>query len=609
MTGQGGNTEAGLGVECDDKIIALNNSFLYKMKKNNNIFNKNKHQIFIGVIVLFGAVVLSVSTVLASPTRVSAQVALPCCLILPPPPPPIPPPILPIPLPPKSVVAPKPKPKPIPESVVSKKSKPTCTLSAVSTSIVSGGSATLSWNTTNAKSFSVDNGIVSASKIVNGTKNVSPLTTTTYTGTVIGVSGIATCSTKITVTPPPAAPKPTCTLTVLPTSIVSGGSATLSWGGGRISSVSINNSIGTVSANGSVSVSPSVGLHKYTGTFKANNNSVLSCSTTLVVTGGGGVGGCTANCGGGSVSKSPTITLTQLNKPSKQPLAFVYLSQIPYTGLDLGIFGTVVYWSVLIMVSFVSAYFVLFFGFPFMARKIRMVASGVEDVLNEKSKESVEENNVTVEEKNKEEDSVPYSESFRYSKYKGFKSFAQEETALTVGDIVKGLSRSVNFSVNDTQKYVQKNNDEKGIIQSQNMIKKINTEDKEDFLEDSEISKIPQDVKQLDTSLSVDTKSFLSALLNGDRTAVFSMVRQISLGGGSVENLISDVTCVLDDVYRSRTDGSVCDSDIVRLSAKYQTPVLEEMITALTTSIDSSYSSKTTAIKIALIRALSSIGA
>ena len=44
-----------------------------------------------------------------------------------------------------------------------------------------------------------------------------------------------------------------------------------------------------------------------------------------------------------AVSALPTITLSALPRISAQPLAFLYLSQIPYTGFDLGPIGTALY--------------------------------------------------------------------------------------------------------------------------------------------------------------------------------------------------------------------------------------------------------------------------
>ncbi len=53
---------------------------------------------------------------------------------------------------------------------------------------------------------------------------------------------------------------------------------------------------------------------------------------------------------------TPNVSLYQ--GPTAQPLAAVSLSQIPYTGLDLGPWGTFIYWSVLVLLSAIAAYLI-----------------------------------------------------------------------------------------------------------------------------------------------------------------------------------------------------------------------------------------------------------
>ena len=80
-------------------------------------------------------------------------------------------------------------------------------------------------------------------------------------------------------------------------------------------------------------------------------------------------------------------------------------------------------------------------------------------------------------------------------------------------------------------------------------------------------------------------------------------------GGGKPEQLLSAAACLLDDVYRARIDGTACDADISRLTARLNTPHLEQLVAALATAIDSSYSAGATGAKLALARALAILGA
>src|SRR3989339_1649449 len=155
---------------------------------------------------------------------------------------------------------------------------PTCTMNASPSTIVDGNSSTLSWTSANVTSVTINQGIGSVS--ANSSKNVSPSTTTTYTGTFTGPGGSTTCSKTITVTPIPSAP--TCTMNASPSTIVDGNSSTLSWTSANVTSVTINQGIGSVSANSSKNVSPST-TTTYTGTFTGPGGST-TCSKTITVT-------------------------------------------------------------------------------------------------------------------------------------------------------------------------------------------------------------------------------------------------------------------------------------------------------------------------------------
>lgn len=74
---------------------------------------------------------------------------------------------------------------------------PTCVINANPATINSGGQSTLTWSSTNATSFSINQNIGSVS--TRGTRVVKPTQTTLYTATATGVGGRATCSTRVQV--------------------------------------------------------------------------------------------------------------------------------------------------------------------------------------------------------------------------------------------------------------------------------------------------------------------------------------------------------------------------------------------------------------------------
>lgn len=126
---------------------------------------------------------------------------------------------------------------------------PSIAFSTNPASIVSGAFSTLSWNTDNADTCTIDNGIGVVPN--NGTISVSPTETTIYTLTATGPGGTATETVTVAVT----SPAPTVIFSADPAGITTGASSTLSWTTTNADTCTIDNGIGSVAVNGSVSVS------------------------------------------------------------------------------------------------------------------------------------------------------------------------------------------------------------------------------------------------------------------------------------------------------------------------------------------------------------------
>jgi hypothetical protein len=155
--------------------------------------------------------------------------------------------------------------------------------SATPSQIASGQSSTLAWNVPNATSVTISG--VGSGLNPAGTATVSPKQTTTYNLTASGTGG-QTISASVTVTV--GASKPAIVrFAASPTNISKGGSSLLSWTTTGASTVTINNGVGTVSANGSTSVSPSA-TTTYTLTATGADG-VTSVSAAVTVTVGGAV--------------------------------------------------------------------------------------------------------------------------------------------------------------------------------------------------------------------------------------------------------------------------------------------------------------------------------
>ena len=132
------------------------------------------------------------------------------------------------------------------------------TYNVVPANIVSGSFATLTWDVRNAFDVAIEPGL----SIIRpqGSQPVNPPFTTTYKLTATNNQGSVLATTTLTVSGvPPTIDTPVVKLfTASPYVIRSGGSSILSWQTTNGSSVSIDKNVGTVAAEGSTQVSPTM---------------------------------------------------------------------------------------------------------------------------------------------------------------------------------------------------------------------------------------------------------------------------------------------------------------------------------------------------------------
>jgi len=137
------------------------------------------------------------------------------------------------------------------EPVTTIPTTPAVNITANPPNIYFGQLATLSWTSTGAVSCTIDQGIGTVD--ANGSIMVTPAQTITYTITATGHGGTYnTANVTITAT----FPRPTAIISAAPATINYGESTTLTWDSTNATSCTMNNSIGTVSTSGSISVSP-----------------------------------------------------------------------------------------------------------------------------------------------------------------------------------------------------------------------------------------------------------------------------------------------------------------------------------------------------------------
>lgn len=153
---------------------------------------------------------------------------------------------------------------------------PAITLNASPSTVSSGTSTILSWNSKDANSVNISR---VGSFAASGSVKVTPTATTKYTATATGPGGTTASATVVNVTT--SGPTPTITLTAQPSSIAPGTSTVLSWTTGNATSVSIAG-VGTFAATGSVKVTPSA-TSTYSATALGPGGTAAS-STTITVT-------------------------------------------------------------------------------------------------------------------------------------------------------------------------------------------------------------------------------------------------------------------------------------------------------------------------------------
>jgi hypothetical protein len=138
---------------------------------------------------------------------------------------------------------------------ISAPSAPTIQASVSPTSVPSGGIATLTWDTTNVTSVTIDGGLGAVAQNLSGSLVVGPLYTTA-TLTIVATGPGGTTTKTLTVIVQQAAPA--VTLTATPNPVGSGGTVLVSWTTAGATSVTLNSGGGALNVplNGSSQAGP-----------------------------------------------------------------------------------------------------------------------------------------------------------------------------------------------------------------------------------------------------------------------------------------------------------------------------------------------------------------
>jgi hypothetical protein len=440
---------------------------------------------------------------------------------------------------------------------------------------------------------------------------VYPTGDTTYVATVEGGDQNDNCRASVRLETVVITDEPRCVdLSISKSRIEEGESVILSWATRNASSISINNGVGSVTpvSSGSVTVRPTRDTTYVATVPGAPYNPDCEVTVRIDEDEDEPRERDHDRDDHDRERERPEVFIGSEERPNEPPLASVYLSEIPYTGLDLGPAGTVVYWTMLVLWSGAAAYLVLFNFLPYLFRRAatdalaesghlpgwgpaasaapaaapiaRSAPSAPAPAVHQAAHRAA----VVTALPQRSVAAAPAPASSRvYSPHEGFRSFASSGS-LTIDDIVKGLSRESGMEL------------EIAPVAPSAPVEAIAPVAK--------AAPAPARAVKNATEYADDIPGFIEALISGDRDHVFGTVRNVTKQGGNSEEFLSEAVCALDDAYRARTEGADVHPEIARVTKECHTSFLEKLVASLATALDSSYSAGMTGTKLALTRAL-----
>ena len=253
---------------------------------------------------------------------------------------------------------------------------------------------------------------------------------------------------------------------------------------------------------------------------------------------------CTVNCGGGGIDQ-PNVFL--FRKPGEQPLAFVTLAQIPYTGYEAGPWGVALFWMFLAIWSAFAAYLIAVKRIPQRLVEKYLVVGGV-GVHELPHIDAHDDEHVPP---------MTHLSSVKPAVLESTMALPRHSYVAPAPKIASRVVETpVSFSTADT-----------------------------DY-----VSAVPQ---------------FIGWIAKGESDKAFDFLRNLRLTKQSAQAFLEKAVCDLDDAYRCRIDGTEAKATKTANAISHLSNTqVEQLIDALAQGVDRSYGSDYTQAKIALIKAL-----
>jgi len=564
---------------------------------------------------------------------------------------------------------------------------PSCTLSANPSVVTSGGSSTLTWATTNSTSASINQSIGSVTPVAGGSVGTGAITAnTTYTLTAVGPGGTTSCPASVVVSATPLADV-AITKNVTPDKVEKGGvfTYTLNYSNtGTLDALSTTiNDIaspsglltdfvvlsgpahGTCTAN-SNGISCSLGTLPVgasgTVTYKATgssvgviNNTVNINTTTSETTLTNNSDSeqvsvfvpvdppCVGACGGGM---NPPRVVMFAKPTEEQPFAsqsFIYLSQVPYTGITGGVKG--IMFSILLSLwSAAAAYFIIrrwkedslvpnFGG----SRPIRSESFSKPDdgralsmgeiIETKRAKDSffakavVPEGNTRafVNKSEREQEIYPKEIAFTGSDLPTEKPHVHEEIIHEEKNEEVRTEIDTNLEKFARDRGVLVSEDALGMVTLPVMAGNQERQEALNSIINIALTMYPKDdgwivldkkrIEQVIFSSQYDVILIFSQWLSvGESKKVFSFIRLLRSHKVSVKSFLKKVAYHIDNLYRCRIGESLDNNqgmvDVENQCVNWNTKDIQKVVAILVNGVDESYDSEDASVKLALVKIL-----
>lgn len=430
----------------------------------------------------------------------------------------------------------------------------------------------------------------------------------------------------------PTTSGPVCHLSISANEITTGGSVKISWTSSNATTGSIDNNVGNVTpvAGGTTDDLFPPSSTTYVGTF-GNGTATTTCSVGITVRPGSR--GCQGSCGGGL--DQATVTLT--GQPGDQPLAFVSLAQVPYTGFAAGPMLTFIFWLAVALWSAGITYVVVGKG------SLRLLISHLafagaqpmrrhEEVVREDEPEGMSLSTLAMPMPSAAvmpmpaatiahapapaqvaapaEDGIPALTDVIESRAHAAGVLLSPEAvqmAATLSDDRAEALRAFGDILNEAVRTVPR--EDGWILLSSDRFKDLAGQHRSGGTNDVETAVTPVTSPAVNDAMAESvTTRLAAAIVTGDRDGAFAIIRGCEKEGVHATSLMTGVAAALDRLYRARTGGTApTDMVLADKASALSDEALHAVLEVMAHALDSAYESPYTGVKLAVAQAFETL--